>query len=160
MLPDKLDTEALALAWAVDVGAVVWAEVVVWADGWILALDRPPEALLELSLSAGRGRPDTAWTLLRQLARSGNPEGGVSLLAQKLLDVLQAGQVNSAYLANRLSGLRFLACSAVPDDVRLPALSEEFLNAALDLEILKEPWHPEFTLDPTAEVVLMLERFL
>jgi hypothetical protein len=153
-----LPTEALALAWAVQVGAVNWEGVVAWADGWLLRLDESPEELLDLSLSARR--PDEALTLLRRLAQRGDPDAALSALARRLLDGLRDGTVQGAVLAEHLESLRFLSLAGVPDGVRLPAPPKRFLDAAHHLWFLLEPWNLDFTPDVTAEVSGTLHRFL
>lgn len=157
-MPATLPTEALALAWAAQVGAVTWAEVVDWADGWMVRLDAPPAELLELSLSARR--PNEAFTLVRRLARGGDSDAALPMLARRLLNVLEEGLPNSLFLAEHLRGLRFLSLPEVPDDVRLPEPPEEFMTAAVDLWYSLEPWNPEFTPDVAMEVKETLRRFL
>lgn len=161
---DPLNTEALALAWAAHVGAVTWDEVVIWADGWILRLDTPPEEVLELSLSGSR--PDEAQTLLRQLARTGNSKEAVSLLTRRLLDTLQTGRIDAAFIAYRLERIQSLSFSDVPDDVRLPRLPSVFFDVVLELittlELLPilQPWKLDFTEEVRDEVVTSLHPFL
>ncbi|EYB67144.1 hypothetical protein DEIPH_ctg051orf0060 [Deinococcus phoenicis] len=153
-MSEALNAEALALVWAVYVGAVAWEEVVAWADGWILRLDAPPEELLELSLSVGK--PNEAETLLRQLARMGKAGAAVPLLAQKLLDALRAEQIDGAFL-HSIGELQHLSFSGVPDDVRLPQLPDEVLAALLDL------WPPPWKSENSAlrgEVAATLQGFL
>lgn len=165
-MPAALPTEALALAWAVQVGAVTWEEVVAWADGWILRSDAPPAELLELSL-AGR-RPDEAFTLLRRIAQVGDPGAALPLLAQKLRSGLLTGHLDSLVLAAGLKDMGFLSLNEEPDDVRLPSPPPEFCNAAWELSSIADQrslWIKEgadageYDRSLAGEVLGVLERF-
>lgn len=158
-----LPTEALALAWAAQVGAATWKEVVAWADGWILRLDAPPAELLELSLSGGR--PDEAFTLLRRLAQRGVPGAALSGLAKRLWDDLDRGQGDALALANRLADIVPLSSGEEPDDVRLPSVPADFRDAAwllysISAERGADGDEEAFDRNLKAEVLETLRRFL
>lgn len=126
-MPATLPTEALALAWAAQVGAVTWAEVVDWADGWMVRLDAPPAELLELSLSARR--PNEAFTLVRRLAQRGEAGAALSMLARRLKEAIDAERMDAVTLASRLVDVSALSLEE-PDDVRLSPPPLDFRTAA------------------------------
>ncbi|WP_146009478.1 hypothetical protein [Deinococcus planocerae] len=142
---------------------MTWEEVVEWADGWILRLDAPPAELLELSLS-GR-RPDEAFTLLRRLARRGDPDAALSTLAGRLREDIDRGQADALVLAGRLTDLAALSSDEEPDDVRLPPPSPSFRDAAwllyaISVERGTDDEEEEFDRNLAEEVLVTLQRFL
>ncbi|MEF2276898.1 hypothetical protein V3W47_01225 [Deinococcus sp. YIM 134068] len=162
-----LPTEALTLAWAVQVGAATWEEVVAWADAWILRLSAPTEDLLELSLSARK--PNEAFTLLRRLAQRGDPDAALSMLAWKLRDGIDWQRINAVVLASHLADMAALSLDEEPDDVRLPPLPPGFREAAWELYSIADQrsfWleegvdRREYDRNLSGEVAAMLQRFL
>lgn len=157
-----MHTEALALIWAAQIGAVSWQERTAWADRWILELNEHPEALLDLSLSGGQSH--RAWSLLRQLARHGGPGEALPLLARRLLNGLEAAQVDPLDLAARLEDVNSLSSQEEPDDVRLPAPAPQFWEATRQLVqlhvYLDSPPNQEEVQNVTEEVVSTLRKFL
>lgn len=158
-----LSTEALALAWAVQVGAVTWEEVAAWADRWILGLDAPPADLLELSLSARK--PNEAFTLLRRLAQRGDPDVALSSLAGRLREEIDWGHADALVLASRLADVAVLSSNEEPDDVRLPPPSPSFRDAAwllysIAVERGTADEEEEFDRNLAEEVLMTLQCFL
>lgn len=65
-IPAVLADEAAERWAAFDLGLMDWAQIMAWADGWILRLDTHPELLLDVSLSVTR--PKDGATALKGMA--------------------------------------------------------------------------------------------
>ncbi|WP_216328111.1 hypothetical protein, partial [Deinococcus aestuarii] len=118
-----------------------------------------PTSTAQQVLSLSARKPNEAFTLLRRLAQGGDPDAALAALVRRLLDGVEEGKLEAAFLAGHLKRLQFLSLPEVPDDVRLPGLPDEFLSITRDLWYLTEPWNLDFTPNMAAEVVETLQRF-
>ncbi|GAA5437419.1 hypothetical protein [Deinococcus aquaticus] len=109
-IPAVLADEAAERWAAFDLGLMDWAQIMAWADGWILRLDTHPELLLDVSLSVTR--PKDGATALKGMADESRRTTLVPYLKAIWREKWIAGEISSGEV---VSGA-WRAGQALPSD--------------------------------------------